>query len=88
MIIMMIRINCYRTIGRCEGTSPMLTKYNYLAGCRVQHAQPASGVGLERVEYKNVNPPRKPAPNPPEPGNPTGYPAPVRGVNKRRYIYI
>ena len=38
MIIMIIRINCYRVIGRCGGNSPMLTKYNSLTGCRVQPA--------------------------------------------------
>ena len=35
IIRIIIRINYYRVIERCEGNSPILIKYNYLAGYRV-----------------------------------------------------
>ena len=88
IIIIIVRINCYRATGRCGGNSPMLIKCNCLADYRVQPAQPAGGAGLGRVGYENINPPQKPAPNPPQPGNPTGYPAPMRGVVKYIRIFV
>ena len=51
---MMIRMNCYRAIGRCGGNSPMLTKCNSLAGCRVQSASTRcrSGLGLHGLRQQ------------------------------------
>ena len=56
MIIIMIRMNCYRATERYGGNSPMLTKCNCLAGYRVQPAPTRCWGG-----FKFQNPPQ-PAP--------------------------